>query len=170
MDNYVEQIVEGKPNGASYAKVVVAGIITAIGAVITLMTIYIGWGLLLVCAGGYLIYYTKNCLNLEYEYEITNGDVSIDKIINKASRKHVLDFSEGDIQRILTYKSAKFQNELEINKKMSVEDMTSGDEENSDNWYAFIVNDKKNTVAVVLELKDKSKNHVEEYFKRRIER
>ena len=107
-----------------------------------------------MCAGGYLIYYTKNCLNLEYEYEITNGDVSIDKIINKASRKHVLDFSEGDIQRILTYKSAKFQNELEINKKMSVEDMTSGDEENSDNWYAFIVNDKKNTVAVVLELKE----------------
>ena len=82
MENYVEQIIEAKPNGASYAKVVVAGIITAIGAVITLMTIYIGWGLLLVCAGGYLIYYTKNCLNFEYEYEITNGDVSIDKIIN----------------------------------------------------------------------------------------
>jgi hypothetical protein len=169
MDNYIEQIVESKPGGLEYIKVIGSGILTAAGLFVFLL-ISPGIGLLVFALGIFLVHLSKNASKYEYEYEITNGDFSIDKIINKASRKHMLNFDESDIQRVLTYESAKFQNELDVNSKLVVKDFTSGNEKNKADWYAFIVNSKKDTMAVVIELDGRGREYIENYFKKRIER
>lgn len=168
MDNYVEQIVVTKADSESHVKIIGSYLVAAVGVMLLLLyspTV----GILLSAAGFFLIYITKDQKNLEYEYEITNGDFSIDKIINKASRKHVFEFAEGDIQRILMFENPKFQNEIEVNKDMIIKDLTSCNEDNKCDWYVFMINKDRKTVAVVLELNDKSKNHVNSYFKKKVE-
>lgn len=168
MDNYVEQIVQTKADSEAYVKIIGSYLVLAAGVVLLLLY-SIPIGSLVFAAGLCLVYVTKDQRKLEYEYEITNGDFSIDKIINKSYRKNVMEFTEGDIQRILSYENPKFQNEMEVNKDMIIKDLTSCNEDNKADWFVFMINKDKRTVAAVLELNEKSRNHVCSYFKKKVE-
>lgn len=51
-------------------------------------------------AGAYFLVGTRN---LEYEYSVTNGDVSVDKIINRKSRKRLTSFDSKGIEEMGKY-------------------------------------------------------------------
>lgn len=170
MDNYIEQIVKTTPETRNYVEFSCSIIMAIFGIVLFLLMPLSIVGIVIFAGGAYLIYFTGKRKNLEYEYEITNGDVSIDRIFDKSSRRNAISFAENEIDRILLFNSDKFQNELDINKKMYVYDFTSRNEEMKDDWYVFMISAKKESAAVVVELNEKSKEHVESYFKKRIER
>ncbi len=168
MDNYTEQILEAKATLKSRLALVVSYCILAVGVVIMAVVNFIV-GVLLIIVGGLLIAFTKNLQSIEYEYLFTNGDCDIACIINKSSRRNEMSFVEGDVFRVVKYSLDKCKNELEIDKKLSIMDFTSGDESNSDNWYVFFVTGKKGTNAVVLELNDKSLDNVKQNYKSKLE-
>lgn len=166
MDNYTEQILDKKPSVKQRMALVGAIAVIAAGCV-TLISISGSIGLSVIILGIVLVYFAKSAQSMEYEYLLINGDCEISKIINKSSRKKAYSFSAGDVQRILPYNSEKFQNELEVNSGLSIKDFTSGVKEGRDNWYAFITNTK--SAAVILELNEKSLEHVRTYYKNKFE-
>ncbi|MBQ9609676.1 MAG: hypothetical protein IJV15_09580 [Lachnospiraceae bacterium] len=169
MDNYTEQILPIKPTSKEYT--LFAGAITLAMIGLALMVLMnIGIGFLLLLLGCVASYFAKRGLDYEYEYIFTNGDFEVAKIISKSSRKNVCEVGEENVQRILQYNSDKFQNELDINTKMSVKDYTTKEPDNSYRWYAFMMNEKNKTTAVVLELDDKNQEYIKRIFKNKIEK
>lgn len=53
-----------------------------------------------VIAGAYFLFSRRN---VEYEYAVTNGDVSVDKIINRRSRKRLTSFDSKDVEEFGDY-------------------------------------------------------------------
>lgn len=102
MDTFIEQIVAIKKT----PKIWVAYIGIALLAVI-LMAISL-WllgslAIIVVFLIGYGAFKLYSMLNVEYEYIVTNSTMDIDKIIAKSSRKRMISFDLGDVQRIEKY-------------------------------------------------------------------
>ena len=53
------------------------------------------------------VYFLMTRRNLEFEYAVTNGDVSVDKIINKRSRKRLTSIDCKDIEDLGDYTPQK---------------------------------------------------------------
>jgi hypothetical protein len=169
MDNYIEHIVETRQSmGAIFARSVGTALMV-VGVFAALFFNLIIIGLLPFILGLVISLIAKSRTNYEFEYEITNGDFSIDKILNKSSRKHIIDFSEDQIKRIMLYDNPKFQNELDLGK-ISVKNFTSGDKGKHEGWYGMIVDKGKNQFAVIVETDDRTKEYIEQYFKKKLEK
>lgn len=168
MDNYTEQILKKKTSGKQ--RMMLAGAIAVLLAgCIVFFYVSGNLGLLVTVVGAVLVYFAKAAQSVEYEYLLINDDCEVAKITNKSSRKKAYSFGTGDVQRILPYNSAKFQNELDINTGMSVKNYTSGIKANDEHWYAFMTNGKSGTVAVILELNEKSLDHIKTFYKMKFE-
>lgn len=70
-------------------------------------TSFTSYSLLVIFAVIYGTYFVISRKNIEYEYTFTNGDVSIDKILNKKSRKRLTSFDCEDLQEIGDYDRKK---------------------------------------------------------------
>ncbi len=163
-DNYVEQIVASKPRGAQFVPVALTFLLFAIG-VFVMLFIWPALGLMVMVGGGILGAWAFPGMHVEYEYIFTNNDLDIAMIKNKASRKECIRVPGEDVVRVLKYTDPKFQNELEVNKKLKFKYYTSFDDSAKDNWYAFITNSDN---AVIVELNEKSKAHVMQFFKKQL--
>ena len=163
MDIFTEQILKAKPTGKQLLAFVGAILVAAIG-VFCLLFISGSIGIALVVVGAFLIYYFKMGQNIEYEYSFLNCDCDIDVIINKTDRKQDYELVGSDVSAVLAYNSEKFQNELEVNANLTIKNLTSRDKENSDNWYVFMVNSGNGTTGVVLELNEKSLEHIKNAY------
>lgn len=163
MDSFTEQILKAKPSGKQLFAMAGAILVTVVGA-FTLLFISGSIGIALVVVGAFLIYYFKTGQNLEYEYSFLNSDCDIDAIINKTNRKQVYSFAGSDVSSVMSYNSEKFQNELEVNAKLTVRNLSSRDKSNTDNWYVFMVNSGNGTTGVVLELNEKSLEHIKQAY------
>lgn len=163
MDSFTEQILKAKPSGKQLFAMAGAVLVTVVG-VFTLLFISGSIGIALVVVGAFLIYYFKTGQNLEYEYSFLNSDCDIDAIINKTTRKQVYSFAGSDVSSVMSYNSEKFQNELEVNAKLTVRNLSSRDKSNTDNWYVFMVNSGNGTTGVVLELNEKTLEHVKSAY------
>ena len=94
MDNYSEQIVI-RDNGAAgpVKKYLIIFLAVIISVALLLFFTIIGFlpiGLLLGGACVYGGYYLFSSLDVEYEYIITNGELDVDKIVSKRTRKRLL--------------------------------------------------------------------------------
>ncbi len=164
MDNYIEQIVKKNPDAKQRLFLVGAILVTMLG--VAAMLFYdMSVGLMLAVGGGFLIFFAKNAQSMEYEYVFVNADCDIARISNKQNRKEVFSIKGGDVQKVLKYDSQQYNNELEANGSLVIKDFTSGDVSKQDDWYMFFTNDNGKTIAVGLELNDKTKTYVETYYK-----
>lgn len=163
MDSFTEQILKAKPTGKQTLAFIGAILFTVIG-VYCLLFVSGSIGIAIVVVGAFLIYYFKMNQNIEYEYSFLNSDCDIDTIINKTNRKKAYEFAGSDVSAVLRYDSEKFQNEIEVNAKMTIKNLTSRNTDNTDNWYVFMVNFGGGTDAVVLELNEKSLEHVKSVY------
>lgn len=109
MDTFFEQIIKVKRKPAEIAMII--GIIIAAIAVIFLalffvMPIFLPFGLILILGAGFGAYKLISMTSIEYEYIFTNGDLDIDKIIAKSSRKRVVSINCSKIERFGKYNPA----------------------------------------------------------------
>lgn len=168
MDSYTEQILQVNPSGKQRLMLAGAISVIAVGAFLAIC-VNGNLGLTLLVIGAVLTGFAANAQKYEYEYAFTNGDCDIARIVNRASRKDVCFIAEGDVLRILPYQSEKFQNELQVNTQLAVKDFTSGNHEAEAQWYAFMISQNGVSTAVILELNEKSFNHVKSFFKKKLE-
>lgn len=169
MDNYVEQILKRKPQASQYGAVAGSFVLIAAGFVV-MMFVRLNLGLLVFAVGCFLVFLTSKRLNSEYEYVFTNGDFDVSIIYNMTSRKEYYSFEKDKVLRVIPYNSPKFQNELEVSD-VRIKNLTSGNRENDSLWYSFMLSDSKtgNTTAVIIELNDRSLEHVNAFYKNKIE-
>lgn len=168
MDQYAEQILKANPTLKQ--RLLLAGSIALTAVGVFLMIFVSGsMGITLIIIGAVLIGLSINRQNTEYEYEFTNTDCDIARIINKSSRKDVYSFTDGDVLRILPYSSEKFQNELQVNTNMAIKDFTSGNRDREKAWFAFLISASDTTTAVILELNEKTYNHIKKCYKAKYE-
>lgn len=58
---------------------------------------------LVICGVIYGVYYVISSRSLEFEYSITNGDIAVDKIINRRNRKRLTSFDAKAIEEMGKY-------------------------------------------------------------------
>ncbi|MDE6026432.1 MAG: hypothetical protein K2G45_13395 [Lachnospiraceae bacterium] len=170
MDNYVEQILKRKPQKTQFAAMAGAVVVILVG-IWVILCVSMNIGIAVIAAGAFLAYVISQRMKAEYEYVFTNGVFDVAVIYNMADRKEFYSFDESQVLRILPYNSEKFQNELSVNAELSVKNITSEDREKQDSWYAFMLNNSRSDgiIAVILELSEKSLEHVKVFFKNKIE-
>ena len=168
MDDFAEQLIEKRVSASNFAASFCSIVLIVLG-IIALLFIGGNIGLTLIVIGAVLLVFAKSRQNVELEYEFANGDCEISKIFNKSTRKSHYKFNAGDVQRVLKYSLEKCSNELEVNSKLTVMDMTSGKADTKDNWYVFFVGSRENMVAAILELNEKTLNHVKIFYKNKLE-
>ena len=166
MDNYTEQIVKAKPKIIHYILFMFMILLSIISLYLVLFTnLYIGLSLLMfiICLFG--IYFAKIQMKYEYEYLFTNGDLEISKIVNKSTRRSLIEVSDSDIQSI-----KKFHSDAEkgLKESFKIYDFTSGEEAGKDNWYKLFINSEKKTFVICLELNEKTKQYIEKVYKKKL--
>lgn len=117
MDTYVEQLVVKKNTGRDTARLVLLLMaIFCVPAIFILMGVTVNFYFIIVaiCAFFFAVYgsyYLITGMYLEYEYAVTNSNITVDKVIAKRNRKRIISV---DIKRFNTLK--KF-NESDFAKK-----------------------------------------------------
>ncbi len=169
MDDYIEQVIKRKRTFVEMLPFVLSYLLALFGMVVFAAK-SISFGALIIVVGGFFGNLTSKRLHSQFEYIFTNGDFDSAIIYNMASRKEYFSFDAEHVTRVLPYESDKLKNELDINKSLVIKNITTGREENKENWYAFMINDKrgKQTVAII-ELTEKALEHVKVYYKSKIE-
>lgn len=112
MDVFVEQIVKKKWEMMDIFKVVgiiLLTIILTFVCMVILPTVHqIFYSLSIMLAAGVLFgaWYLLTSMSLEFEYAVTNGDISVDKIIAKRRRKRLVTVDAKNVEAIGEYKEA----------------------------------------------------------------
>ncbi len=166
MDAYIEQIVKNKKTAKDllikvimimsvFAVFIVGGIL---GAAVNGYFIFLG------AAGAafetYLCWYVITCLDREYEYEVTNNNLQIDKIMSKRRRKKILCV---DINKIEGFDKLS-ENRLNADRCDKVFQL--GTYEDDPEQYRFIVQTNKyGRVMVVFAPNEKTLNAIKLYLK-----
>lgn len=95
-DFYAECLVSKVPTGSDNAKRVLIGLLAAVIAAGAFWFVFFPISLFIIFGVFYGAYYLITGVDAEYEYILTNGELDIDKIIGKRSRKRLATASIND--------------------------------------------------------------------------
>ena len=148
-DIFKEQLIKREPNfkdSLTKAALVVGALLLFLAAVFFIP----GLGLLVGAAVAFGAYVLAGRLNKEYEYIFTNGELDIDIIYNKSSRKRVFTGYVKDFELMAHIDDASNQNSINsANEKL---DYSSGVP--SERSYVFLTNYDSKRVAIIIEPND----------------
>lgn len=133
-DIFVEQIIKRRHNATDY--LIFIGLIVAF-LIVCFAGLFIipSFGILLIAAAGYGVYWLITSRNLEFEYSVTNGDLTIDRIINRQRRKRVISFDCKDVEAMGKYKAADHQGKS-YDKRFFTSTTVDGNAEGD--WYIAV--------------------------------
>lgn len=136
MDVFVEQIVQ-KRKGVKEWLIICGSMLAA--AFLTFFFLFIlpqfsafvgGFSILLAAAAWYGAIWLSRSQSLEFEYVITNGDITVDKIIARSRRKRVVSFDAQYVERMGKYRPEDHA-QKDYTKQLMVSDGVPG----SEAWY-----------------------------------
>ena len=119
--------------------------------------------LLITAAAGYGAYILLNRLNREYEYSFTNGELDIDVIYNKSSRKRVFSGYVKDFEIMAHVEDPSHFNSF--NSASERLDYSTGVV--TDRSYIFLANYKSQRVAIIIEPNDTMLDAISKVLTRR---
>ncbi len=162
MDTFIEQIVKKKFSNLDY--LIFIGEIL-IGFIILLLSwafipFFFSVVFVAVCIAEY---YLLTSRNLEYEYSVTNGDITIDKIINKRSRKRLITMDAHEIEAM-----GKYKPEDHAQKSYDLRVVASSNGVSDNSWYFFGHHTKKGNVLVVFDPNDTVRMSIKPFLKRQV--
>lgn len=107
-DSFVEYMVKKektKKDFLIFAAVGMLGAFIILIGVALMLFVFRQPAILFFCLVGAIavVWYLSTRRNLEFEYAVTNGFVSVDKIINKSSRKRLTSFECSDVEEYGDY-------------------------------------------------------------------
>jgi hypothetical protein len=161
MDIFTEQLIKKNLGPKDYA-IIAATILGGILLVILSMLIpAISFLVLIgVCFGAYYLITSRS---LEYEYSITNGSITIDKIISKRKRKRVISVEAHDIEDM-----GKFRPETVKSKSAYKPVFASQYDDGRDAWYFCAHSAKNGNVLVVFDPNEKVLNSIKPFLPRQV--
>ncbi len=164
-DIFVEQLVKRKKNKRSSLKkilIIFAGVISTFLAIEFLFA----FSFILIALIWFGVYHFYVRENVEYEYSFTSGELDIDKIMNRSSRKRILTVDVRDFE-VMVKKNLENQNK-ELNNFTKVFDYSSG--EINENIYIAIFRKDKERVKLIFEPNEKTLNSIRMYIPNKIKR
>lgn len=145
MDVFVEQLVKRKKGLIDYGILLVVAVLGVL-VMLAAMTVPILATLRIIVLAGVcgIIYYVDALRNIEYEYSTTNGDFTIDQIVNRRRRKKVCSFDLRNVEEMGQYDPAALQNKtFERRLKVGTDDSKTGA------WYLIVrLKDAGNTLII----------------------
>ena len=162
-DGYAEHIVKAKtPAGVTCG--MAAGIVLMIAGLGAAMFVQ-GFGSIgfLVAIAGAVVF--GIFVSRRDEYIMVNEDIDIARIIAKKSRKKIMSFSNADVKFIAKEGCIYLDNELQQDSSIKTRDFTSGNKQNQDGVYVFVLNKNGKAEFVKLELSDRTIDHVNNFFR-----
>jgi len=158
MDVFVEQMIKRKLNAKDY--LIAAGIaILAMILVFLCLTVFaqiIGTLFVLIIGGiVYIAYKLIKTRFVEFEYSFTNGDLTVDKIIDRSRRKRVVSFDMKDVEEIGRYTQENAKTLLQKSTKLK---LFTGKNENGiseDSWYILCNSHKYGYLMLVFDPEEK---------------
>ena len=132
MDTYCEQLVRIKKGAKFYLGVI--GLWFAVLLIAFFSMLYLRvLAAVIIVAAGYGAYYLMGFLLVEYEYIITNGELDIDIIYSKRSRKRLATFELSEVESIEKY-NGEYVDKNKYKKAVIACDVKA------DNAYRFVFN------------------------------
>ena len=162
MDVFVEQIVRKKFGPKDY--LVVLGCILG-GCLVIYLSIFFLTQIFVVVIAGVCFgaYYLITSRNLEFEYSVTNGDLTIDKIINRRSRKRILSLDCKQVEAIGEYKPQDHANK-HYDKKI----VTSVYDDGRNAWYLDLRHPKHGHIIVIFSPNERVLESVQSFIPRQV--
>lgn len=164
-DVFKEQLVERKPQSADMIKK--AGIIIGALASIVLLSMvqFLAAFLMpIVVVEAFLIFMVLRRFNVEYEYILTNGELDIDKIMNKQKRKKVLSVDVKSFETMVSVKSGAYAGEVSQFNKLI--DVSSGVV--NEQTYAALFTKDNQVVKLVFEPNEMLLKAIKGYIPRKV--
>ena len=127
-DKYNERLVTSKAGASPYIQVMLAVFVMIIGAaMVVFVNLFqdVSFALLGILLFGFGIFWIVKALkqrNTEYEFIITDGDIEVAKIINKANRKQIMFLPETEITIMDNADSDYVKNQMEVNSKLKIKE------------------------------------------------
>lgn len=145
-DVFLEQLVKRKPTGRD--TLIRTGLILGVAIIfLVTMTIIPGLGMIITLAFGFGAYILNGRLKKEYEYSFTNGELDIDVIYNRSSRKRIFNGHVRDFELMAHVDDQNHKNSL--NTASERLDYSTGIP--SGRSYNFLTNYKGKRVAIIIE-------------------
>ncbi|WOC31205.1 MULTISPECIES: DUF6106 family protein [Caproicibacterium] len=166
MDIFCEQIIKRKMSGKDIAIMAAAMVGALLVLTLTMMIKeLIMFGLLIlvgICVG---LYYIITSLDWEFEYSITNGDFTCDKIIHRRKRKRQFSIDLHDVEEVGQYDAQKLAGRhFDATYQVGVTAGGAGGE-----WYLTGHFDKYGTALVVFSPDERVMNAVRTSLKRTVD-
>lgn len=144
-DYYTEQLVKKQTD---MKDMLIKAVLIAVTIVSFLIVLMFPVGLILPIALIVLDVFMFRRLNVEYEYLFLNGDLDIDKIMNKSKRKKVFSASVSDMELFAPVDAV----ELRQYQNARTFDFSSGDKQAK--RYTMVISGKGELKKVVMEPND----------------
>ena len=161
MDTFVEQIVVKKKGGKEWA--IIAGILVA-ALILAALALLLGpFALLLIAGIGSGAYWLITNMNLEFEYAITNGDITVDKIIARRRRKRVVSIDAKDVEAMGKYRVSEH-----ISKSYDQRMIAARDANDTDAWYITFHHRVHGHVLLVFSPNDRTLEAIKPFLKRQV--
>ena len=146
VDIFKEQLVKRTPTGKD--KLIRVGVIFGIFLVLFIsMSIVPAFGMVITIAVGFGAYIFLGRLKREYEYSFTNGELDIDVIYNRSSRKRVFSGNVRNFELMAHVDDPSHQNSF--SSANEVKDYSTGI--TSDRSYAFLTNYNSKRQKIIIE-------------------
>ncbi|HBC27797.1 MAG TPA: hypothetical protein DC013_10330 [Ruminococcaceae bacterium] len=164
MDVFVEQLVKRK-NGAS--DFLISGGIIVLGVVVAAAGLLIPaiapFEVILAAGIIYGAYYLISSRNLEYEYSTTNGDFTVDKIINRRRRKRVCQLDLHSVEEMGKYQAEAMKNRP-FDRRLNV----GADAAGTGAWYMIARIPQLGNTLLILSPNERVLNAVKPFLPRQV--
>jgi len=148
-DLYLEELVKRRKTGKDMALRAILMALTAVLVVLAIVTfnILISVPAIAVCIADIFIFPR---FNVEWEYQYVNGELDVDRILNKAKRKRIASYDIANAELVAPAVSHRLDY-YNNNSKLQVKDFTSCNPEREKLVYAMIVSSEGETTKVLFE-------------------
>ena len=170
MDVFVEYMIKKKLSAKDVAMMlgaVVLGCLLVVGSF--LLTGIFGVPpmvpFFVLCGVIYGIYWVITSRSIEFEYSVTNGDISIDMILNRKSRKRLTSFDAKAIEEMGKYtENAQRLKERRVDKVIFASETDDG----KDAWYVIAKSRKTGLTLLVFSPNEKCIEAIKPFMDRRL--
>jgi hypothetical protein len=162
MDIFIEQLVKKKSDAKDHlisAGVILAGVLLVLLSALFFPPLAIPV-LAAVCYGAY---YLISSRSLEFEYSVTNGDITIDKIIARRRRKRMISIDAHTVEEMGKYSPQKHHA-----KTYGARIVASETEDGANAWYFCAHHPKMGNVLVVFSPNEKTLDAIRPFLPRQV--
>lgn len=162
MDIFVEQLIKKRMGPKDYMIIgatILVGLVLILASLLFLPAFFI----MILLGVGFGAYYIITSRSVEFEYSVTNGDLTIDKIICQRKRKRVISIDAHTIEDM-----GKFRPELLKTKSSYKPYITSENDDARGSWYFCAHSAKEGNVLVTFDPNDKVMNALKPFVPRQV--